>query len=902
MARISSPEQIVIEVHQSLGLERPASKHIKQFTHMAFPLPRQKAFMHDLLQDIFVALEMDDQARSDALRGIDEWFAFDRSVAAHTWTHAASHQQVLWHLLAYSWVPGLARRLAFWSLAGFQRGIPFDAGMPGGSFWFLPTWDEAAGTVQLPVEGVLEWLLDLLGDQSLEQAANALQHEQGRRKNMNALRTLHGWRLEGRLPQSAKIIDELFHDGAGLDFQGSFDLPAADSIDEQFAAAIAFVQRKQLAAGMLAYEIPLHADVLHKIVDGSGTAAEKHAFVHALAVRYAAPSMRTVRQRLRIARMTQDAYQRLLKTLCGPSVTPDCADPSQNKLLPLLSLFHVIYNLTIEASGHGKTDAEQDSWFESRLAPWDRCDLLLSITPSARGLGYRLLGERLTRQFMALAPGAPLPDLIPFSEPEQASSVMLTRLAMLQSESDEDERIDALRKAAMTLPVPGVLEALQAEDSRLVLGQLAVTGTLPLAARTMAIDRMRELATEPDQVAETVVAELSLLFDHSAAKGANDTQSRTAILLGQLDACDQKRTWKAPFLRYRARHRLMLNDFEGAVEDYRSALEACFERNYGMLHSDIASEGFATEVALRGMDRKSQDYWHRHLVHSVNGTGAFEDTAVRSEEYFWEHLYRPYDGVEPQHGRVTTDVKELLIRSMDVIHDGDINGLRSWLLRHEKKLRRLRIKDVRSDSVLLLWMKQLTHLEQMAKLAESLGALRPGLPHPGTAMRKAVRLLVDVWPEQARTYDFKRQTPLMIAADNGDAELTMVLAGKSDADAQDWLGRTALHAAVTGGSSRCVELVLDLNPNVEAVTIDDGQSALHTAVRCGNPKAVTLVADAFPCRLVKTNTEGLAPLDMARDLLEHYTEWRDFMGRHKRRIGSKEDFKAIIAYLESLSA
>jgi len=899
MARIPTPEHIFLEVHQSLGLERPPSKHINQFTQLGFPLPRHKKFMEDLLNEIFSALEMDDQAKADALLNIDEWFAFDTAVAAHTWTHAATQQQVLWHLLAYSWVPGLARRLAFWSLAGSERGIPFDAGMPGGAFWFLPTWDQATRIVRLPVKGVLEWLLDLLGDQSLERTANALQHEQAQRKNMNALRTLQGWRLEGRLPKSARMIDELFHDGAELDFQGAFHLPAGLPEDEQFAGAIWFLRHRELTPEALAHEIPLQAILLHSIIDGKGSAEDNHAFVQALAIRYAAPSMQTVRQRLRVARMVQDAYQRLVTALCAPGVTYRCADPSQNPLLPLLALFHTVYNLTIQSFGQGTTNAEQDSWFESKFAPWDRCDLLLSIMPSARGVSHRLLGERLTRRFMVLSPDAPLPDLIPFAELDQAPSAVLERIGMLGSEADEDARIDALRKMAVTLPRTEVLQVLSAENSYLVVSQLAVTHDLPEEIRATAADRMHALAGTPVQAAGALVAKLALLFDRSTQARTKDAQSRTAALLQELESVDKDGTWKAPFLRFRARHRLMLNDFEGAAKDYRSALNACFDRNYGMLQANIAEEGLATEVAMRGMDRKTQDYWHRHIVNLGQGTPLFEDTAVRCDDFFWTGLYQPYVGIEVRTSQVTEELQDLIIRTFKLILDADLTRLKSWLLKYEGRLRSLKLKDVRGDSLLLLWMKQLTHLEQMTQKPVLLGALRPGRERPGAVMRKAIRVLVELWPEQARTCDFKRQTPLMIAADDGDAELTEALARLSDIDAQDYLGRTALHAAVTGGSSKCIELILDMNPDVEKVTVDEEQTALHTAVRFGNLKAVSLIAEEFPCRVDKVNAAGLTPLDLARDLLKNYKEWQHIMRAKKRRVGSPEDFQSIVVHLEN---
>jgi hypothetical protein len=568
----------------------------------------------------------------------------------------------------------------------------------------------------------------------------------------------------------------------------------------------------------------------------------------------------------------------------------------------MLALFHTVYNLTIQSFGQGSTNADQDSWFESKFAPWDRCDLLLSIMPSARGFGYQLLGERLTRRFAMLGPDAPLPELIPFAELDHASSTVLERIGMLSSEADEDARIDALRKTAATLPAPKALQVLSAENSYLVVSELANSHALPDEIRAMAASQMRNLAVTPAQAAGALAAELALLLNRSTPARTEDAQSRTAALLEEFEAVDKDGTWKAPFLRFRARHRLMLNDFEGAAEDYRSALNACFERNYGTLQADIAEEGLATEVAMRGLDRKTQDYWYRHIVTSAQGMSLFEDTAVWCDDFFWAELYQPYVGVEARKSQLTEEFKDLLLRTLKIIHDADMTRLRSWLLKHEKKLRSLTLKDVRRDSLLLLWMKQLTHLERMARKPVLLGALRVGRERPGEVMRKAIRVLVDLWPEQARTCDFKRQTPLMIAADDGDAELTSVLAILSDIDAQDYLGRTPLHAAVAGGSSACIEFVLDLNPDVEKVTVEEEQTALHTAVRFGNLKAVSLIAEEFPCCLNKVNAAGLTPLDLAKDLLENYEKWQAFMRKQRRRSGSLDDFQAVVLHLENLQA
>src|SRR3546814_19521137 len=77
-----------------------------------------------LIEEIFDARGLDAQAQKDAVKNTVKFAGFHEAVELRTWTSNASQQQVLWHLLAYSYVPAVARHLAFWSLANVEAGIP----------------------------------------------------------------------------------------------------------------------------------------------------------------------------------------------------------------------------------------------------------------------------------------------------------------------------------------------------------------------------------------------------------------------------------------------------------------------------------------------------------------------------------------------------------------------------------------------------------------------------------------------------------------------------------------------------------------------------------------------------------------------------------------------------------
>ena len=160
-------------------------------------------------------------------------------------------------------------------------------------------------------------------------------------------------------------------------------------------------------------------------------------------------------------------------------------------------------------------------------------------------------------------------------------------------------------------------------------------------------------------------------------------------------------------------------------------------------------------------------------------------------------------------------------------------------------------------------------------------------------------MLLAEWPEQANLADFKGQTPLMLAANEGDVELVhLLLEAGADVDAQDYIGRTALHSAVTGRSAKCVELVLDRAPQVSSrVTHDEGNTALHTSVRMGQANCVKLIADEFPGLVLQANFGGKTPLDLAQEILDDVSGWQAFMRRKNRQTGSRQDFETIATLL-----
>jgi len=97
------------------------------------------------------------------------------------------------------------------------------------------------------------------------------------------------------------------------------------------------------------------------------------------------------------------------------------------------------------------------------------------------------------------------------------------------------------------------------------------------------------------------------------------------------------------------------------------------------------------------------------------------------------------------------------------------------------------------------------------------------------------------------------------------------------------MGRTALHAAVTGGSLACVERLLDAGPNIHKSTFNESQSVLHTAVRIGDVQIVRVLATAFPDLLGATNLRRNTPQAEVQSMLDRYEQYRSMMMRQSSR-------------------
>lgn len=291
MNRIPLFPAVLLEVYKCIGDAGRVKKWQHNFrTAVDSQYESQGKKSADLMMHIMTELDLDAESTLDCFGNIvDEWIPYQKVLELNTWTHNASKQQIVWHLLCYSYAPLLGRRLANWQLD--QVGDP---GMPSGEFWYLPQVNPDTGKLRMPVERVLNWWLDLTGGiepvrQSL--ATNA-KHEDA---PDSIVRNLNKWK-EGALPQLKKI-EEYFSDDTTFEYKNAIDLRVSDDTDVRwghYQTARQYIQQRQIGRAYLAKQIPLSIEQLNEVLDSpadsdADMSSLHQNFVRLISQRYGTP-------------------------------------------------------------------------------------------------------------------------------------------------------------------------------------------------------------------------------------------------------------------------------------------------------------------------------------------------------------------------------------------------------------------------------------------------------------------------------------------------------------------------------------------------------------------------------------------------------------------------------------
>jgi len=908
MATIPSFETILLEIHKSLGLEAPDKK--QELIRLERPLEKYLEVIPDLIEEIFNALGMNEDAKDDALVKIQEFANFNNSIERSTWTYDADLRQVFWYLAGYSYAPWLGRSVAFWSIA-----TPFDKGIPDGNFWYLPEIRQIDGCnkLVLPIAQVLKWLMDSL-DQSMDDIIVDLggglndkgKAEVAKVPPESIERTLYNW-ISGDIPH-VENIERYFAEGTK--FKGGLYIDEKTPIEIQYETLCQFIKHKKFDAARLKSLFPSDQTYIEKYFDQKMTDSEKKIFIKLMTDRYTPPALSSIRQKLLIARTTQDGYIRIGKLLAGSGFDHLSTDITINKALQLVKIFKASFTLTINAHKHCNGLVAENAYFENNIPPWDRLGIFLSVLPSRYKTGCTELANKFSRIFAELSPIDELEDHFGFDE---ASSLAIVKRADLQCKEDDD-----LLNITQQLRTHSPWRTLQSITNFALLNHVALNFTLNFKSRQMAMIRMQALAKTSSEILTVTTLELSQLLDENDRQHRpKEAKTYVEKLLEKAKLNSQSEFWNAIILYYEAKHFLAANDFETSFRLFNKVLDLCKKYGLGKLYGESARNTFALVVERHqvGFSIGNYEKYYRIML-AYGGLPKFEgdtpplleDVACFVSEFFWKNLYYPYHGEKLEKPVVLLVSDKLIAETKPLISNADWTNLNSWFKKNPK-LKNSRLKEVRGNTVLMHWLKMHYKFEELpsnfnAHLSGDLSNKFETMTSYFEKLPTAICHLIEEWPKQVLITDFKLQTPLMLAANQGD--LTFVkafLSSQTNANQQDFKGRTALHAAVFGRSLDCVQEVLAHSPNLTQIMSNDTLSVLHVAVFVGSPEIVKILIRHTPELKEHKNGNGLNAFDSAKVLISEITQPSDFqnfktyMKSENRKIGTLKDFQEVVAIL-----
>lgn len=645
MTFIPNAEHIILELKQSFYGEPLKTVERRRYNNRNLSLEKQVQLFTDGIEEIFISLNLDADARTDARQNLVNLAQASYPVEHQTMTFRASQRQILWEFLTHMYIPGVARLAAFWTIDSRA-----DIGMPEDVFWYLPTLDLQSGKLTLPIPQVLDWLLDLFGKSGFALATEIDESPDDKVDSVG--RKIRRWREGAFKPKRANVknnikdsIDELFADESHLNFKNTFLLDDAQDLQAQLQQVIDFLQSKEGSLPLSAKKLSLEFDRggehrIQEVLTGNGSKPYTLFLIDRVARRYATPTPRVIRQRLKFARAIQDGYIRLTKFLC-PGIALDCADPNENRVVELVEIFKRIYNLTVEA--HSKQGdagiAEEETYFQNSLPAHLRGTIYRSIAPHDFLQGdadHSVIAEILNKRFSKMDEGSNLTKYLAESKKELEEIELREQDILSEFAIEADEILNLQEGKANSLTVDKI-----SQDKRLwLLFKIAGDDFLNMDHRTAAADQMRRLTVE------SCMEGLALWLQISLARFQGQ-QERVEIFLKEADLLrtDPKfAIWDAPIFLTEARHLLSKSNFDEAIKVYDRAWNASKSQPFGSLRGEIAKELLITKTQQNKFNKNNDRSLMRDMTYfGTSNGGSYKADALKQElRPYWDEIYRPY--------------------------------------------------------------------------------------------------------------------------------------------------------------------------------------------------------------------------------------------------------------------
>jgi len=256
-------------------------------------------------------------------------------------------KEIDWLLLKHFIIPFFAIRLSQNTSFYDDR---IDKGLPGGDFWYFPTFDSNSSKICFPVNKIMKWLIDLHGGSNQDfYCMKKYDFNEDTYLNISDS-TLKDWHDNLVLPK-VKNIKELA--SYNFIYDGVFNNNHEDSIEAQFNFAMEFIKSKSLSVDELKLEVPNWNNLLDRLYSDNLSNEEKERFILYIEQRWAKPTPKQIEYLLTVSRVSQACY----KGLCDYfNIEEEAITIDENNVIQLVRLFSSIYNTEIELRVSGKSE------------------------------------------------------------------------------------------------------------------------------------------------------------------------------------------------------------------------------------------------------------------------------------------------------------------------------------------------------------------------------------------------------------------------------------------------------------------------------------------------------------------------------------------------------------------
>lgn len=905
MAAFPTFESVLIKISNAVGASKNlTSKSKTKFKNTEMNIDNMFDTWKKVLDSIFDALELDKAERDDLVANIEHDYYIHKAIETNVFTFKASAQKIIWQYLARVLIPALARHTVFWQIES-----KIDEGMPGGRFWYLPFLnpEKQSAQIELPLQQVLNWLLDLI-EAPKSNIANNLESElRIYEESGTILKNLYNWQ-SGKVTPEISSIKTTFPDDVLIKFKGCFQ-PSENSC--AFEQSLTFINNKGHNAHTLQHEINISYQDLVTILSGNCSQKQKIEFVNKIDVRYQQPSTKTIRQRLIVARAIQDGYEQLVKFLT-PNTEKFCTDLKQNKVMQLVRIYEATYNHTMQAHlacskiseltrDRKLREQHENKLFTESLPPFLRFDLLLCVATEKFNT-VDMVAPRLTDIFSEAERETFLDDIFPINK-ESMEQVSKNFINYIQYTQTLNENIESYGTKLKQNKAP--FKLLKCINDFKIVYELA-KGDYPNPKVTQLVFvRLKELEKSNDDKIKRAILELNWLLNQDKFDRKTETQIEELLKLAWSNP--EHQYWLPLILKLNAYHCIGQNKLKEAEKLLKKAIDECKGRSFGSLRGKLARDAFALAISNQKLIPTNHETYFRDIMFfggwepegDFSSTNIF-DVSRQLHEYFWTSLYREYPAYEPLYSASKKDFEAFIKDFMPCIQNNE--SIKHVLNKHNN-LKNKQLKSPQSDSIILLLLK--ISYEMLAK-----SSVLNGSPYYSESIKEMksiwhnqlsrLREVIFEWPKIVDLSDFKQQTPLMIAVHNKDYETAeALLKSGANPNLQDIKGRTALHSACASRTLECVKLLIRYKID-ERITSIEGATALHTAVRMGEIKIAELLMNNFPHLLDEKEFNYRTPLMLAEELAnndDRYIFLSMQLQAEQRQVVSHDNYKRLFAHL-----